>query len=323
MGKQTYPLYLSVLKVLSGDTVLRLSFKSRKIPKTRGLAKTGYKKRISSRLFRQKGINVKLDDENIVNLKFGNAQSVGSREYQEDSFGYSNISSGEAIALRGVLAILADGMGGLSNGKQVSEYIVFAIKTVFENFDTSVGFASQLENMIMNINDKVYDEFSSDGKSEAGSTVVVAYIDKTKLYWLCVGDSRLYLLRDSMLYQVNEDHDYLNQLFSDVMHSEMAKDNALLDPQKDSLSSFIGNGHLSFVDVNTKGFSLQKGDVLVLCSDGVYNSISNAEMIEYLEFDPQVAADKIVKKVLAKKMEGQDNLTIMIINYNAGDIEQA
>lgn len=267
-------------------------------------------------IFRQKGIDVAIDDNSRFILKFGNSQHIGSRKTQEDSFGYSNISNAEEIAQRGVFAVLADGMGGLSHGKQISDYVVTAMLNMFQKLDYALPIPMQLEKIIEQINNEVSNQFSEGGKSVAGSTVVAALFFKTKLYWVSVGDSRIYLLRDGFLYQMNEDHDYLNQLLGDCIRENIDLSDVLCDPQKDSLTSYIGNEKLPLIDANQKGFSLQKGDQIILCSDGVYNGITNAEMIECLKEDPQAAAEKIIRNVVHRKISSQDNSTVMIINYN-------
>ena len=279
--------------------------------------KNRIKKTLKLPIIKQKGIDLFIDNTGTkVEIKFGNAQHIGGRLKQEDSFGYSNISDSMKISQKGVLAVLADGMGGLSYGKEISEYVVSAALSMFENLNYSQPFYIQIENIIRKINNEVSNRFSKNGKSDAGSTIVLAFIYKTKLYWASVGDSRLYLLRDGYLYQINEDHDYLNHLLEAVINGNITLTEALADPQKNSLTSFIGNEKLPYIDISLKGFSIQRGDKIILCSDGVYNSISDAEFIELLKKEPQVSADRIIRSIVSKKLNNQDNITIMIINYD-------
>lgn len=265
----------------------------------------------------QPGIQVDIDDAGTkAVMKFGNAQHIGSRKNQEDSFGYSNIVSGEEISVKGVFAVLADGMGGLAHGKQISEYVVSAAKTMFEFFDCSLPFPDQMENMVRKINKEISENFNVDGRSNAGSTMAAAFVYKTRFYWACVGDSRIYLLRDGQLYQINEDHDYLNEMHAGSIYGEFTLEEAGHHPQKDSLTSYIGSQSLPYIDFNKRGFSLQKNDTIVLCSDGVYNGLNGSELVEYLSEDPQFAVDRVVKNIVKKKLPSQDNVTIMSINYN-------
>lgn len=272
--------------------------------------------KLKSKELLQKGISLNIDGEHYVTLRFGNAQHQGARDYQEDSFGYSDITSGEQVSNKGILAVLADGMGGLTNGKAVSDYVVSSAKSMFEKLDYQSKFPSQLINIITQVNEKICSEFSDSGKSGAGSTVVIVFVYKTKLYWASVGDSRLYLYRAGQLFQINEDHDYLNKLLGDAIYGNLSLKQAFSDPQKDALNSYIGHESLPAIDHCERGMSLQKKDVLLLCSDGVYNGMSDSEIVDLLDYDPQVAAGKIVKSVLSKKVNGQDNLTAMVINYD-------
>lgn len=282
------------------------NYTKKKIPKTIQIPKIS-----------QTGVKIIIDDMGTTaTIKFGNAQHIGSRKQQEDSFGYSNIVSSEEISQKGVLAVLADGMGGLSNGKQISEYVVSASKDMFKSFDYTKPFSQQLENMVIRINKEISENFSYKGKSNAGSTMVVVFLYKTKIYWVSVGDSRIYILRDGLLYQINEDHDYYNDMLVEYMYGNISLDTANNHKEKDSLTSYIGNERLPHIDSNKRGFSLQKNDTIILCSDGVYNSINNSELVIYLLEEPQAGVEKIVKSIVKKRLQSQDNLTLMAINYN-------
>ena len=146
--------------------------------------------------------------------------------------------------------------------------------------------------------------------------MAVVFIYKTKLFWACVGDSRIYIFRDELLHQINEDHDYFNKMLVDFMYGNIALEDAKAHSEKDALTSYIGNENLPYIDYNSRGFALHKNDTIVLCSDGVYNSIGNLELSIHLQEDPQPAAEKIVKSIVRKKIPHQDNITILAINYN-------
>jgi protein phosphatase len=165
------------------------------------------------------------------------------------------------------------------------------------------------------INEEVSAKFSQSGQSRAGLTLAAALVYKTKLYWVCVGDSRIYIYRRGSLYQLNEDHDYQNQLLRDCMRSKITMDEAKSDPQKNALTSYIGHADMPYVDFNKRGFAIQRDDKIILCSDGVFDALNNAAIIACLDEEPQAAAEKIVKSVLGKKIKEQDNTSIMIIEY--------
>jgi serine/threonine protein phosphatase PrpC len=263
---------------------------------------------------KQQGVKLFINESAYITVKTGNCSHQGARDYQEDSFGYSNIVDSKAISEKGFVAVLADGMGGLANGRAISDYVVSSFIKMFDLLDYGALFPAQFKNMVTKINEEVCRNFTIDGKSGAGSTIVAVFVYKAKLYWICAGDSRLYLLRSKRLYAVNQDHDYFNQLLSDYIADEMSMEQIKSDKQKDTLTSYIGNEKLPFVDTNKKGFPLRKGDVLVLCSDGVYNGMNDEELSAIItQNEPQRASERITQAILNKNIAGQDNLTVMII----------
>ncbi|MCR4615841.1 MAG: serine/threonine-protein phosphatase [Clostridiales bacterium] len=266
---------------------------------------------------------VKLDDMSLTItpgdgsvLRLGNAQHQGRRPYQEDSCGYSNLSDTVLTSQKGVLAVLADGMGGLSKGKEVSTAVVRGMIDYFNQHNTVCSGGSDLLNRAETVNDEICRKYCPSGRVESGSTLVCAQIFNHRLHWLCVGDSRLYLCRGEMMYQINEDHDYLNQLLQEAILEDGSVSEAFSDPQKDVLVRCMGNRDLSFADASSDGLKLQNGDKLLLCSDGVYNALPLQTINTLMKLPPQSAAQCIADAVVAQKIRSQDNLTIVIIQYN-------
>ncbi len=260
-------------------------------------------------------VQIRLDDGSVVRLRFGNAQDIGSRDQQQDSFGYSDLSDAGETAGKGVLAVLADGMGGLSGGKQTSEYIVGAMLAMFRDFDCGADIPEQLRAMAVRINEQVYAANSENGSERTGSTLAAVLVCKTRLFWVCVGDSRAYLYRKGALYQLNEDHVYINQLLSGCIEGDLSLEEAKNDRQGHALTDFIGKPELRRIDSSIRGLALQRGDKILLCSDGVYNAVNNASLVECLRDEPHKAAAGIIREVLAKKLIGQDNVTALVIEY--------
>ena len=260
------------------------------------------------------GVELKLITGASMNINTGNSQNQGARPYQEDSFGYSNIIDSDTVTNKGVLAILSDGMGGLSNGKNVADYVVQASIAMFDSINPRVSISNQLINIAKFINDKVSAQYASNGSSKAGATMVFAYIFKNRMYWITVGDSRLYCLRNGHLLQMNEDHDYKNQLLREYLNRGGDLKEIENERQKDSLVCFIGKKDLPYADVSLKGYKIKPNDTFVLCSDGIYNGIAEHEMVSLLSNNSaQDASDKIVSRILGLRLKGQDNMTIMVI----------
>lgn len=247
-------------------------------------------------------------------LELGNAQRQGARPYQEDSFGFARIAQSVAQE-KGVLAVLADGMGGLKNGKAVSEASVSSLIGWFESENTYCNSAIDLKNAASMMNQRICDVYCRGGRIEAGTTLVCVLVKDGYLHWLCIGDSRLYLKRNGRVYQMNEDHDFLNQMLDDVINGDSALIDALTNSQKDSLIGCIGKRDLTSFDYNKRNFKLRDGDILVLCSDGIYNALTPAELNINTTSEAMLSCENIVKLVESKNYPGQDNNTVIIISY--------
>lgn len=251
-----------------------------------------------------------------VSFKLGNAQHIGNRTQQEDSFGFSSLDNPSVLSEKGICAVLADGMGGLSNGREVSQSAVSSMLDYFFRMDFKRPLLPQFRTYVERINQNVCRTYSKDGKAGAGSTFVTAVIFDNILYWCSVGDSRLYLYRQGRMYQMNEDHDYKNRLLGQYIQGTATLEEAMNNPQKDALTSYLGSRCLDEIDGNRRGFFLQNQDRIVLVSDGIYNALSDKEMADRMEREPQDACQRLIQDVLDKRISGQDNMTVMIVSYS-------
>ena len=262
------------------------------------------------------GVELKLTPTASIFVSTGNSQNQGARPYQEDSFGYTNIVDSNIVSEKGLFAILSDGMGGLSNGKSVADYVVQTAIALFESMNPKGNISQQLKNIAQFINEGVTKQYiGADGSSKAGATMVLAYIFKSRIYWVTVGDSRLYLFRNGHLLQMNEDHDYKNQMYREYIEHGGSISDIENDRQKDSLVCFIGRAENPYVDASLRGYKIRPNDTFVLCSDGIYNGIRHDLLKEILaNFPAQEASDSIVSTVVNSRLPGQDNMTVMVIN---------
>lgn len=260
------------------------------------------------------GVKLRLARDAFMYVNTGNCQNQGARPYQEDSFGYSDIINSDVVSEKGLFAVLSDGIGGLSDGKEVSSYVVQAAISAFEGIDPRGSIHLMLKSIVEGINKNICENYVQNGVSTAGATVVLAYIFKNRIYWACAGDSRLYLLRNGKMLALNEDHDYKNELFREYLRENIELAAVESNPQRDSLVSFIGKAGQLNIDCSVTGFRIKPGDTFVLCSDGIYNGISDETMAEILSVnDAQEASEAIVRSVLDMRYPGQDNMTVMVI----------
>ena len=249
-------------------------------------------------------------------FKFGNAQHIGTRKQQEDSFGFSDLSDAELLSRRGICAVLSDGMGGLSSGREVSELTVLRTLEFFKTMSDKEPVCLQMKVFASKLCEQVFDLYGKDGRAGAGATLVAVFIYGNSLYWCTAGDSRLYLFRGGRLYQMNEDHDYKNTLLGRYIRGEGSFEEAVSHPQKDALTSYIGCPLMEETDVSRFGFVLQNGDKILMVTDGVYHALTEEEMAGRMRKDPQEACRRMIMDAVSKNLPGQDNMTAMAVSYN-------
>lgn len=246
----------------------------------------------------------------FLNFSFGNIQHQGRRDYQEDSFGFSDISDPELVAKRGILAIVADGMGGLKNGKSISERAIQKFRKSFVKFSPSGDIPRQMLALVMETNHDIYET----DKQKGGTTLLCVYIYRNSMYWVSVGDSAIYLFRKGRIYQLNKEHNRLNDLYLRFMYREITREQLMAEPSLQGLTANIGRRELREVDRNLTELKLQSGDRLLLCTDGVSGRLTEKELLVAMsQRDAQACADALKRMILKKNAPKQDNFTAEVI----------
>ncbi|OCL25306.1 hypothetical protein U472_13190 [Orenia metallireducens] len=238
-------------------------------------------------------------------ILIGNAQGIGDRREQEDSFATAENEIG-------VLAVLADGMGGLSYGKKASNLLT---RIFSEEFSKSPNMSSVSDFLVQNthkINKKILE--ISKGK-KVGSTFVAGIIKDSFLYWISVGDSQIYLYRNQKIIPINPRHIYKNILESDYRAGKISKRRLLNHSKKERLTSYLGYDNFRQFDYNQIPIKLKKRDKLLFCSDGVYKSLYDTELEHLLgkRMHPMETAELILEEVLEKNIKKQDNATVIVL----------
>lgn len=251
----------------------------------------------------------------IPGISLGKIHDIGRRDYQQDSFGQTAV-----LRNTGILAVLADGMGGLSGGERVSQKIVMEALTFGSNLQAN-QVPTALPGMVAGINRAVNQMLGPKGLYTSGSTVVSALITGNALRWISVGDSRVYLYRDGQISQLSRDHDLLQDWMPDILEGKRSMAEALRDPNGRKLTSFIGMGELCHVDYNRTPIPLLPGDRVLLMSDGVYGTVSDAEMAAILRDcgSVQLAASHIGQRIMGAALPYQDNYTLIVLGYDPPD----
>lgn len=233
--------------------------------------------------------------------------NIGRRSGQQDSFDVVPCAGG-------LLAVVADGMGGLSDGDKVSKKIV----STFHEDAARVRPGQSIDalyQMLAHANQEVNRMLGTALQGKCGSTLLAVLMEKDRMQWTAVGDSRIYLYRGGSLIQVNREHTYKIDLLERAVNGEMSFADLRKDAQLTRLCSYMGMGRIKHVDGSLHTVRLLPGDRILLMSDGVFNTLSEEEIAGVLSRfdDVEQAAAVLEKKVLEKNSPTQDNFTCVIL----------
>lgn len=217
-----------------------------------------------------------------------------------------------------VLAVVADGMGGHNAGEVASALAVRTIETKWENtpeIDNAEDATLWIEAALREANMAIYDRSKEDETLEGmGTTVVLAVCTKDYLTIGHVGDSRAYLLKGKDINQVTVDHSLVNEL---LRTGQISADDAEEHPRKNVLLRAVGTEKEVEIDINT--FHWQEEDVLLLCSDGLTNKVSEEEIggLRTTVKDDETWSKELMH--IANERGGEDNITLALVRYKHTD----
>jgi len=246
-------------------------------------------------------------------VRIGVACHMGARESQQDSFVVSDISNQVLLNRKGFLAVVADGMGTFEEGTEISAIVTRTMLQYFEEVGTFVQPDNDLLNMLHCANDNVKQYLT--GREQGGSTVVAVCIKGDKLYWISVGNSHIYLVRNGTLMQLNRDHTYAVELDEKAAAGEISWEEAKYHPRRAGLTSYLGIHEPAKIDRAPQPMQLLEGDIIILMTDGIFNNLSDVEILESLRYEPRESAAKLQEQTLSKRNRKQDNLTAVVIQY--------
>ncbi|MCP5050640.1 MAG: serine/threonine-protein phosphatase [bacterium] len=251
----------------------------------------------------------------------GNAQDIGNRGEQQDFFAFSDPGNPSFVQHGGLLGVVADGMGGMAYGRDAGEIAVKTFLRSYEGKSPGENIPDTLKDSLEQANRAVVTVVEEKGmsKGDVGSTLCAAVIHHRELYWVSVGDSRIYLHREGSLVLLTESHTIGNRLDRDAARGIISPEAALNDPQRHILFSYLGLDELPEIDIPLEPYPLQKGDRVILCSDGLFNGLSDAEIADGIENDLQESCERLVHRALSKNDPLQDNVTIIAMAPDMDD----
>lgn len=258
----------------------------------------------------------------FVDLRRGNRydiafrSEIGRRDMQQDA-GYVAACDSE------VLAVVCDGMGGMSGGEQASRAAVEKFLIEYEK-NGRLG-SNWMEEAIELVDDLVFSLRAPDGnRLGAGTTLVAVHITGDSISWVSAGDSRLYIIRAHQMVQVTTDHNYFFQLDEMLQRGEIDQEKYLTESRDgDALISYAGMGGLQWKDVSRTPLHLLPGDTLLLCTDGLYRAVSDEQILlsAYAEKTMDGAAERLKNAVHSADLPEQDNYTYILIHLNGGEMQ--
>lgn len=253
-------------------------------------------------------------DEEKLGVSIGSAIFQGKRSSQQDSIRVSEVNGDKPI-----IALLSDGMGGMADGNRASTTCTQGILQDFNNSLEIDSYPRFLKNEIIKYDSIISDFCDENGKPiHSGATLIACIVDKDNLFWATVGDSHLYIIRDNKIIQVNNDHNFMIDLNKKVKQGLITKQQALDDPHKDSLISFLGMNGVRIMDINEEPFKLQRDDIVIMCSDGLYRTLNDEVIREITRFykgNIQNVCEKLITAVIDRDNPSQDNTSVVIIKY--------
>lgn len=227
------------------------------------------------------------------------------RDLNEDRYAVVECASGVAW-------IVSDGMGGVTGGELAAQLAIDAMRRDLENLPRRPIDAA-LRGSIIEANRVIVLRRQNPAFSSMGTTVVAAGFNGAEVVIGNVGDSRAYLIRDCAIQQLTTDHTLVQEM---VDRGQIRPEDALSHPQAHILTRCIGSE--PGLDVSMKKFWVwdigpnEPNDYLLLCSDGLYSHVTDAEIAMTVSRNtPQRACVELVE--LAKSRGGFDNITITVI----------
>lgn len=249
--------------------------------------------------------------------EIGNVHNQGRREEQQDSFCISDVSNRTDLENKGLMAVVADGMGGLESGASVSQLVSNIFLNKYRS-SANPDCKSFLYEAVIE-SEREVEKYIEVNHVDGGSTLVAVMIREGQLSFISVGDSFIFLIRAGKLIKLNTEHTYGNLLRERAARGEIDLEEAEINPNRASLTSYIGIGNLRLIDRGGEPIPVMDGDILFLCSDGVYNALGDNALLEVITGgDFGEAAERVEQSVLMQNIPTQDNFTAVMIKIEGG-----
>ncbi|ARN74237.1 PP2C family protein-serine/threonine phosphatase [Oceanicoccus sagamiensis] len=211
------------------------------------------------------------------------------------------------------LWVMADGVGGQDAGEIASRIVCNVIKSEIEaehGLDDAINMAHQAVKA---------SPAEGVGRPGMASTVVALLVHGSDYQVSWVGDSRAYLWSNNELAQLSHDQSLVQRLIDEEVITEEEAQN---HPRRNLVIQALGQQNLDAVEVETARGKFKEGDLIILCSDGLTDYVTDAEIQQYIETcsDETALVDQLIDAALAT--EGKDNITVLAVNMKTKHIRE-
>jgi len=244
-----------------------------------------------------------------VQFEFGSACDVGrKRSGEPNQDALEVVLSGSRDNWHPPLLIVADGLGKHLGGALASKLVIQAFKQEFVNTRHPTDYLALMERSVRMAHMAVREQGAKDPRlSNMGSTIVAVTLDQDMLYLLNVGDSRAYIFRGKNIKQISQDQSWVAV---QVRAGMLTEQEARTHPSRNRLNMAITARRPEIKPYLVKE-ELEKDDIVVLCSDGLWGVIPESMIwAAAIELPPEIAVKKLVD--LANRSQGPDNISVII-----------
>ncbi|WP_167505921.1 PP2C family protein-serine/threonine phosphatase [Desulfosediminicola flagellatus] len=250
-----------------------------------------------------------------TDIAYAGQQIPGIRDQQEDCY---RIVEGIQLSdnTNGLLCIMCDGMGGHSGGAIASELVVTTMTEYFRN-SSDIPTVRRLHESAEAANNAIADRiYSEPALKGMGSTLIAFVVSLNRLYWYSIGDSPLWLLRNSRLTRLNANHSMAALLKSKVEKNEISPEEAAKNSTRNFLLSAVNGYKFELVDNPQTPFFLDDGDQLLAATDGV--ETLTTDRISHILCNTKDQPVSTALKVLFDELEkiqhpAQDNASTILV----------
>jgi protein phosphatase len=212
------------------------------------------------------------------------------------------------LATRG-LWVVADGMGGHDAGDIASKMVTDRLRGV-DTHDTFSAFVNDVEDRVLEANERLYDMAHDRGNIIIGCTVAALLAKGRHCVSLWAGDGRVYRLRDGKLQQLTRDHSEIEEMLE---RGEISADSVSTHASQNIVTRAVGGADRLFLDYAVD--EVRDGDRFLICSDGLYKELSSADLTERLKAATCTAAcDALLETALGR--ECADNVTAIVVDFH-------